>query len=106
MCVWRVCVCVALHLYVSPSPGAHDRKEVLEVARNADCELSTVSPLLKNQLPLNQLKFSSLTLFTQPAPADLYIGSFVLQYVHAQTLTQNSPFENSSFYVKRQRSVI
>ncbi len=44
----KLCVCVVLHLYVSLSPGIHDRKEVLEVARNADCELSTVPPSSKS----------------------------------------------------------
>lgn len=41
-------VSVVLHLHVSPSLGIHDRKEVLEVARNADCELSTVPPSSKS----------------------------------------------------------
>lgn len=82
MCVC-VCVCarVVLHFYVSQSPDAHDRKEVLEVARNADCELSTVSPLL------NPASFESTKAFppsllhsarNNSAPPDLYIGSFVL----------------------------
>lgn len=56
-------MCVFFHLYVSPSP--RDRKEVLEVAGNADCELSTVTP------PLNPTSFESTKaflplFFTQP----------------------------------------
>lgn len=43
-----VCVCEVLNLYVSQSPDIHDRKEMLDVARNADCELSTVPPSSKS----------------------------------------------------------
>lgn len=40
LCMWF------LNLYVSAFPGIHDRKEVLEVARNADYALRTFLSLL------------------------------------------------------------
>lgn len=39
-------MCVGLNFYVSAFPSIHDRKEVLEVVRNADCALSAVPPFL------------------------------------------------------------
>ena len=105
------CVCVVLHLYVSPSPGAHDRKEVLEVARNADCELSTVSPLL-NPTSFESTKASLPLFFTQPEITQLQrtctleaLFYSMCTHMRAYPQTQNLLFEKSSFYVKLRRNV-
>lgn len=63
----EISVSVVLHLYVSQSLGIHDRKEVLEVARNADCELSTVPPPpLLNPTSFESTKAFLPLFFTQP----------------------------------------